>query len=545
MQRFDLQRLKDSFQRKRSTEHDGSGSRSRKSIVGGLSQDGPTPENLTMFQAFEWYVPADQKHWQRLLSTLPRLKEIGISNMWIPPGCKATSPQDNGYGVYDLYDLGEFHQKGSRPTKWGSKEDLLNLLARAQQLGVGIYWDTILNHKASADCKERCMAVKVDPDDRTQEIGPPEEIEAWIGFDFPDRGSRYSSQKYHWYHFNGTDYNSLDHSSAIYRLEGKKWSEFVDKEHKNYDYLMFSNLDHTHDEVREDIKRWGEWLGHELKLKGLRLDAVKHYSDRFQLEFIEHLERTVGSGWFFVAEYWLFSVKGMREYLSRMKHKVSLFDSTLLYNFAQVSKTRNADLRKIFEGSLVQVEPHHAVTLVMNHDTQPTQPLAAPFGVWFKPLAYALILLREDGYPCVFYGDLYGIASNSPHHPKYEAPSCRGRLPHLCLARKLYAYGPQINYFEAPSCIGFTRLGTWDRPNGLACVMASTSLGKRRMFVGREHAGETWTDILGLGMNRRQGVEKNVIIDGKGNGDFTCDPMSVAVWVRMDAPDREKFDVPL
>ena len=33
--------------------------------------------------------------------------------------------------------------------------------------------------------------------------------------------------------------------------------------------------------------------------------AVKHYSDRFQLEFVEHLERTVGSGWFFVAEVWL------------------------------------------------------------------------------------------------------------------------------------------------------------------------------------------------------------------------------------------------
>ena len=98
----------------------------------------------------------------------------------------------------------------------------------------------------------------------------------------------------------------------------------MDKEHRNYDYLMFSNLDHTHVEVQEDLKRWGEWLGHNLRLKGLRLDgdncapfthladcvtnfvAVKHYSDRFQLEFIEHLERTVGSGWFFVAEVWLF-----------------------------------------------------------------------------------------------------------------------------------------------------------------------------------------------------------------------------------------------
>ena len=164
MQRLNLQRLKDSFQRKRSTEKDVSSSQSRNRIGGGLPQNGPTPENLTMFQAFEWYVPADQKHWQRLLCALPRLRDIGISNMWIPPGCKATNPQDNGYGTYDLYDLGEFHQKGSRPTKWGSKEDLLQMLAKAEELGVGIYWDTILNHKASADHTERCLAVKVDPD---------------------------------------------------------------------------------------------------------------------------------------------------------------------------------------------------------------------------------------------------------------------------------------------------------------------------------------------------------------------------------------------
>ena len=65
------------------------------------------------------------------------------------------------------------------------------------------------------------------------------------------------------------------------------------------------------------------------------------------------------------------------------------------------------------------------------------------------------------------------------------------------------------------------------------------------MFVGREHAGETWTDILDLGMDRRLGVEKKVIIDWKGNGEFTCGSMSVAVWVRKDAPERELFDLPL
>jgi alpha-amylase len=46
----------------------------------------PTQENMTMMQAFEWYVPADQKHWVRLEKQVPQLKAWGIDNMWIPPG---------------------------------------------------------------------------------------------------------------------------------------------------------------------------------------------------------------------------------------------------------------------------------------------------------------------------------------------------------------------------------------------------------------------------------------------------------------------------
>ena len=28
---------------------------------------------------------------------------------------------------------------------------------------------------------------------------------------------------------------------------------------------------------------------------------------------------------------------------------------------------------------------------------------------WFKPLAYSMIMFREKGTPCIFYGDYYGI----------------------------------------------------------------------------------------------------------------------------------------
>lgn len=116
-----------------------------------------------MFQAFEWHVPDDQAHWRRLLQELPTLKRMGVDNIWIPPGCKAMSPSGNGYDIYDLYDLGEFDQKGTRPTKWGTKEELQKLISGAQDLGIGIYWDAVLNHKAGADFTERFPAVKVDP----------------------------------------------------------------------------------------------------------------------------------------------------------------------------------------------------------------------------------------------------------------------------------------------------------------------------------------------------------------------------------------------
>ena len=116
-----------------------------------------------MFQGFEWYTPPDQQHWQRIRRVIPQLRAIGIDNIWIPPGCKAGSPRGNGYDIYDLYDLGEFDQKGSRATKWGNKRDLLELIKTANDHGIGIYWDTILNHRMAADYSERCHAVKVDP----------------------------------------------------------------------------------------------------------------------------------------------------------------------------------------------------------------------------------------------------------------------------------------------------------------------------------------------------------------------------------------------
>lgn len=182
----------------------------------------PTPENMTMMQAFEWYVPADQKHWVRLQKQIPQLKKFGIDNIWVPPGCKASSPYSNGYDIYDIYDLGEFEQKSSLSTKWGDKSQLMSLCNAAAESGIGIYWDAVLNHKFSADHREKCQAAEVDPNDRTRKISDKYEIDAWVGFDFPGRGDKYSEMKYHWYHFSGVDYNAANGKNAIYEIMGDK-----------------------------------------------------------------------------------------------------------------------------------------------------------------------------------------------------------------------------------------------------------------------------------------------------------------------------------
>jgi len=61
-----------------------------------------------------------------------------------------------------LWDLGEFDQKDGKRTKWGTKEELLELSKKAKELGLGLYLDAVLNHKAGADDKETFEVVDVD-----------------------------------------------------------------------------------------------------------------------------------------------------------------------------------------------------------------------------------------------------------------------------------------------------------------------------------------------------------------------------------------------
>jgi peptidoglycan hydrolase-like protein with peptidoglycan-binding domain len=176
--------------------------------------------------------------------------------------------------------------------------------------------------------------------------------------------------------------------------------------------------------------------------------------------------------------------------------------------------------------TLVACNPSKAVTFVDNHDSQPGQSLESYVGEWFKPLAYTYILTRQEGYPCVFYGDYYGLQRGGRSF-KYE-------IDKLMEARTKNAYGTQHNYFDHCDVVGWTREGDSAHANsGLAALITDGPGGSKRMYVGSQHAGETWYDITG-------NVSGTVTIDAAGEATFSVNGGSHSVWV----PGEQSAGIP-
>ena len=144
--------------------------------------------NKVILQGFEWDLPADSQHWNKLKEMSKEIKEYGFTAIWLPPAYKGTAgSEDVGYGVYDYYDLGEFDQKGSVPTKYGTKDEYLEAIKALQEQGIEVYADIVFNHLIGADEKEVVPAVKYNTENRNEPISDEEEIEAWTKFTFPGR----------------------------------------------------------------------------------------------------------------------------------------------------------------------------------------------------------------------------------------------------------------------------------------------------------------------------------------------------------------------
>ena len=325
-----------------------------------------------LLQAFYWYCPRDDdkeyKWWQHVHAQVPSLAAAGFTSLWLPPVHKAANLHgpSMGYDPYDYYDLGEFDQKGSVPTWFGTRDELHALIHEAHRHGLGVLADMVINHNGGADS---------------------EEINAITG-------------KAGWTRFQ----------PASGRFP-RSWECFTPNKHEaagGVGFGEFPDLSHGNPYVRSQLLELARWLVEEIGFDGFRYDFAKGYPASAihamqEAAYLREGRKVAPCG---VAEYWE-EAETILSWLDSANHEstnpVQAFDFPLRELLKAICDQPGFSLRKIASWpSVVGTKPTQTVTFVESHDLRDDgRPISGD-----KLLAYSFILTHE-GLPCVFWKDYF------------------------------------------------------------------------------------------------------------------------------------------
>jgi alpha-amylase len=547
--------------------------------------------NGVMLQGFHWFLRSDfpESHnrslWQFLRDEANHFRTIGIDAIWIPPAYKAAFNSSNsvGYDVYDHFDLGEFFRDGeiTPRTKYGTKSELIeavrSLHGNGSQKRIQVYADVVLNHKMGGQEDDYWQAIRVEKDNRSSERWGDGfergviEIKAYTKFDHPERGGNYSSFQWQAKHFDSVDataeirqngnvfhdpqdkyiYRFL-HNELGYIPADKKFESWVSLEKGNYDYLTGCDFDYGRYDVREEMKYWGTWFAKELDLDGVRLDAVKHISADYMREWLGHVRWQTGRNLFAVGEYIAGSTEPLHAYITRVTAEgkypqpITLFDFPLYFKFKDASRMGEGfDLRTLNQETLMAEQPALAVTYVENHDYEYGRGFNSHVEEWFKPLAYAFILLRERGYPCIFFPDYYGSLDWVENGNLWHRAQQPGKeyLDLLLKLRKQFALGEE-RYYADRNAAGWVRMGFVPGAKGAMAVVINTAYGAVkaiRMNTGRfnkrfYHLATLKLTNQGFVVVRQRydlygDKAEGLWTDSNGWADFLADGGTASIWI--------------
>ncbi|WP_338238298.1 alpha-amylase [Persicobacter diffluens] len=307
----------------------------------------PVPASGTvMMQAFYWDVPAGGNWWEEVSTKIPSWNHAGISSIWLPPFSKAQNgPYSMGYDPMDYFDLGEFNQMGSVETRFGSKNELLNLINTAHTYNIEVIADIVINHNSGGNLEQNIFTG----------------TNTWTNFT-PASGK-----------FNRTMYDF--HPNDQHTHDWGVFGGYPDLcHHKTYVQDWLWKTDYS-------VANFYKTIG----VDGWRFDYVKGFEPWVVKDWIHH------NGGFAVGENWDGNAETLEWWANEAN--ASAFDFACYY--AMNDAFDGNDLNKLNSDMLWKRNAYKAVTFVTNHDTDE---------IWNKNLAYAYILTHE-GYPCIFYSD--------------------------------------------------------------------------------------------------------------------------------------------
>lgn len=465
-------------------------------------------KNETYMQVFYWEMnkgeyaekyPEEANLWQLLSDRSAELAELGITGLWLPPANKADEPVDEGYAAYDLWDLGEFNQKGSIRTKYGTRLGLELAIRELHSQGIKVFYDAVFNHRMGGDEKEMVPFASGNSN------------EAITQFELKGRDKYYSKAdewQWNWQAFDGIELMGPQ------LFEGKKWDSSVDK-----DYLMGLDVDYQNELVIEEMKEWGTWITNEIGFDGFRIDAIKHIDSTFMSEWIDHIQENTEKDIVFIGEAWYENNLGLMLYLSSINNEnLNLFDFSLRRQFSLL-RDGSLNMATLDKAGLVN-DPTYGDRMVIfidNHDTgrEITEYSSPIFRRKYQ--AYTYIMTREQGIPMLYWKDFY-------------ISGMKDGLEKILKARKDYAYGPGYEVDNNDGDVySYVRAGLEELPgSGLVMMITGGNDGATiTKGINSRQPNQEYYDLTG----NISGVVKT---DSNGIGQFkviNSEEKGWSIWV--------------
>ena len=335
---------------------------------------------------------------------LPYLKELGAGAIWLSPIFANRQENDDSYHGYGIQNFLEVDPR------FGTLDDLRELVRDAHQLGLYVILDIILNHTGdnwaypgnyryffSKDCPEPFP------------FGFWREHRPEPGFQATDAVWPIEFQDREWYKRRGEIRNWGDQDEAV-----------------NGDFLSLKELNVRRTDVLNGlIQVYKYWIG-AADIDGFRIDTVKHMEDSATALFcnaIREYTRKIGKHNFFIFGEIVGDDTTLQRYIgrnSRIEGTSERFpsldaclDFPLYFVLEEVIKgfINPAELRQRYERFRTSYADHgaageHFVTFADNHDQ-----MSRPYNRFLHKnqntaqIVLALgYLLTSPGVPCIYYG---------------------------------------------------------------------------------------------------------------------------------------------
>lgn len=482
-----------------------------------------------------------QNNWAGYLTEMaPRLRAMGIDAVWVPPMYKNASTSSVGYSPFDHYDIGDKYQKGAVTTRFGTKDEILRMVATMHANGIEVIGDVVLNHVDAAGSTNGSggqdpFALANYNDGTTngfknfRYVSYATPVQNNSANDYLNRSGRWSKNWTNFYpnQFNGCCSNDID---SVF------WGPDISYESNAWGGSSCTgcyNPPQSANYMRDGARDWMLWWVKQTGIDGFRWDAVKHFS----ADIVQDLSYNVKylNGWanrgeamLNIGEWvgggaqldaWVGAVSspngGSEELIGTFDFGLrgalyGMANGSGFYNMASIPATQQSERVHYYAGSNTFV--HRTAPFINLHDTfrpqvdasgnyigwntgQQLAPNLDPF-TERMPLAYA-IMFAMDGNPIVFFEDLFNIGNTGKRWT--HRPSNTTDLPSRTPLENIIWCHQNLNFAQGGYRVPSSELATaefWDvgftnKNNGQqADILLIERMG--RAVIGANDNGAAW-----------------------------------------------------